>query len=313
MNPKPRFSLICALALSVLPAARGQSAIAVDVLVPFVRPPGVTRLLLATDIPNGFVPPEFAGRVRVPPLERVWLLAPQNWPYPVQWTKNGAPIAGATMSPLVLRQVTSSDNGLYALSAAGTLAAGAVAVVSTRVQLDVVRDGHFGNFSARVTLSPGADTQIVGYVVDGRSPKRLLIRAVGPSLQQFGVANRSALPRFRLFKSDGTEFLVPRVITIVFPPAYWSALFKQAGAFPLTKENAERPHIAYETYDLPAGTYTVHVNDDSARGGQVLVEVYEFDTYPPLFGLDLRRQAPFEKPFGDADGQKKRALVAGLR
>ncbi|HRE83770.1 MAG TPA: hypothetical protein PLN52_22185 [Opitutaceae bacterium] len=283
---KLRFSLFSALlaVIAGLSSGHAQSVIFDDALAPFVRPPGVTRLQLATDISNGFVPPEFPGRVRVPPYEQVWLLAPTPWPYPIQWTKNGNAIPGATSSPLILRQVTGEDSGLYSLAVTELPPIGEPAPIATRIQLDVVREGHVGNFSARVILQPGNDTQIVGYVVEGRVPKRLLIRAVGPSLKQFGVSQPAALPRFRLLTSDGNEFTVIRP-AVVYPLAYWTALFKQAGAFPLVIEgDGERAHLAFDTYDLPPGAYTVHVTDDAALGGQVLVEVYEFDTYPPLFG-----------------------------
>lgn len=280
-----RLSLFSALlvALVGLSSGHAQSVIFADALAPFVRPPGVTRLQFATDISNGFVPPEFPGRVRVPPYEQVWLLAPTPWPYTIQWTKNGNAIPGATSSPLILRQVTGEDSGLYSLAVAELSPNNGPAPIATRVQLDVVREGHVGNFSARVILQPGNDIQIVGYVVEGRVPKRLLIRAVGPSLKQFGVHQPATLPRFRLLKSDGSDYTVIRP-AIVYPIAYWTALFKQAGAFPLLFDgDGERAHLAFDTYDLPPGAYTVHVTDDAALGGQVLVEVYEFDTYPPLF------------------------------
>lgn len=286
MALRPSLFLLFAAALGTVLPMQAQSVVFDDVLAPLVRPAGVTRLQIAIDTANGFAPPEFAGRVRVPPSEQVWLLAPPNWPFAIQWTKNGQLIPGATSSPLILRQVSSDDSGLYSLLASALPQPGFPGVIATRVQMDVVREGHFGNFSARVILSPGDDTQIVGYVVEGRSSKRLLLRAVGPSLQQFGVAKPASLPRFRLFDSTGSEYQLARP-AVVYPPAYWNTLFKQAGAFPLLMtEGAERAHVAYETYDLPPGAYSVHVNDDASAGGQVLVEVYEFDTYPSLLGLE---------------------------
>lgn len=279
---KHRLTLLLPLtiALGLPPAIHGQSVPPPDIESPIIRPGGVTRLLLATDIPNGFAPPELPGRVSVPPLERVWIVAPQNWPYPVQWTKDGIPIKGATSSPLILAGVRSADSGIYGL-AAGSVQGDGVSIISTRVDLEVVRQGHVGNFSARVLLRSGKDVQILGFVIEGSSSKRLLIRAVGPTLERFGITNPAAQTRFRLFKGDGTEFVVIRP-AVVYPPEYWSAIFNQAGAFALKPEGGERAHLAYETYDLPAGAYTVHVSDDSGQGGQALVEVYEFDTIPPL-------------------------------
>lgn len=271
------------LVAGTVPFARGQSIVSDDAIAHYVLPPGITRLLLATDLQNGFAPPESPGRVRVPPAEQVWFVAPQNWPHPIQWTKNGKPIEGATTSPLIVRQVTFSDSAVYGL-ASPSPSNGNFPTISTRVQLDVVRDGHFCNLSSRVELLPGPNVQIVGFVVDGHASKRLLIRAVGPTLGRFGILNPAREPRFRLFRGDGTEVVVVRP-AVVLPPDYWTAIFDQAGAFPLKTEGAERAHIAFDTYDLPPGAYTVHVSDDAALGGQALIEVYEFDSYPPLSGV----------------------------
>ncbi|MBP7140461.1 MAG: hypothetical protein KBA71_01030 [Opitutaceae bacterium] len=283
MKTKSLSIVLLGLVAGTLPLAHSQSIVADDALTQYVLPPGITRLLLASDLQNGFAPPEAAGRVRVPPAEQVWLVAPQNWPHAIQWTKNGKPVEGAISSPLILRQVTFSDSGTYGL-ASPSPSNGNFPVISTRVQLDVVRDGHFCNLSARVDLRPGRDVQIVGFVVDGQTPKRLLIRTVGPSLESFGLSNSAREPRFRLLRGDGTEFIVIRP-AVVLPQEYWTSLFSQAGAFPLKSEGAERPHIAYDTFDLPPGAYTVHVSDDTGVGGVALVEVYEFDSYPPLSGV----------------------------
>ena len=275
--------ILLGLTVGALPHVQGQSIVADDAIAQYTLPPGITRLLLATDLQNGFAPPESPGRVRVPPAEQVWFVAPQNWPHAIQWTKDGKAITGATTSPLILRHVTFSDSGTYGL-ASPSPSNGNFPVISTKVQLDVVRDGHFCNISARVDLRPDRDVQIVGFVVDGHSGKRLLIRAIGPTLDRFGISNPVREPRFRLFRGDGTEAIIVRP-AVVLPPKYWTAIFDQAGAFPLKAEGAERPHIAYDTFDLPPGAYTVHVSDDTGMGGQAVVEVYEFDSYPPISGV----------------------------
>ncbi len=275
--------ILLGLTVGALPRVQGQSIVADDAITQYTLPPGITRLLLATDLQNGFAPPESPGRVRVPPAEQVWFVAPQNWPHAIQWTKDGKPIEGATTSPLILRQVTFSDSATYGLSSPKP-SNGNFPVISTKVQLDVVRDGHFCNISARVDLRPDRDVQIVGFVVDGHSGKRLLIRAIGPTLDRFGISNPAKEPRFRLFRGDGTEVIIVRP-AVVLPLTYWTAIFDQAGAFPLKVEGAERPHIAYDTFDLPPGAYTIHVSDDTGLGGQALVEVYEFDSYPSLSGV----------------------------
>ena len=45
---------------------------------------------------------------------------------------------------------------------------------------------------------------IAGFIVQGSSPKKVLIRAAGPSLTQFGVPNALANPRLELHDSTNT-------------------------------------------------------------------------------------------------------------
>ena len=269
--------------------AEAQTVIAatIDVDVPSPTPiqseppkntgmPGVTRLQIARDIANGFAPPENPARVWILNREQVRLSAPADWPAAIQWTKNGEAIPGATSPELILPSVTPLDSGTYSIASNAPFP-----TIPTRISLDVVPLGRFGNFSARVKLSPGDDRQVVGYTISGKETKRMLIRAVGPTLRQFGITQPASLPRFRIFTADGKELDVVR-ITLVLPQRYWDDLFRQAGAFPLT--GGERVNLAFDTFELPPGTYTVVVNDESGQGGEVLVELYEFDTYPPLLG-----------------------------
>ncbi|MBL9206269.1 MAG: hypothetical protein JNN01_14355 [Opitutaceae bacterium] len=238
--------------------------------------PGVTRLQLVRDIVNGFAPPEAPARVGVLVRERVHFTAPPDWPAPIQWTKNGEAIPGETGAQLILPSVTLADTGQYSIQANAPYP-----YIPTSVRLDVSILGRFGNFSARIKLAPGNDTQIVGYSISGKESKRLLIRAVGPTLRTFGVTQPASQPRFRIYTADGKELQIVRA-AVVLPQRYWDDLFRQAGAFPLT--GGERVYEAYDAFDLQPGTYTIHVSDDAHQGGEALVEIYEFDTYPPLLG-----------------------------
>ena len=238
------------------------------------RTPSVTRLDLKMDVANGIVPPQEPWRVYVPTTEQVVLLAPPEWPAEVQWTKDGVAIPGATGSQFIITAVTRADSGLYSIVSNAPFP-----IIPTRVQLDVMSRGRFGNFSARLKLAPGKDIQVVGFAVAGKETKRLLIRAVGPSLQAFGVPNPAPQPRLRIYMDDGKELDLVRV-AVVPSPRYWNDIFRQAGAFPLA--GGEYPFVSYDALELPPSTYTVHVSDDSGAGGEVLVEIYEFDSFPSL-------------------------------
>ncbi len=226
----------------------------------------VTLLTMNLDIANGIVAPAGPSRVRVPPGETVRLTVPDAWPVPVQWRKNGEPIAGATQSVLTLARVTSADSGFYLVTGAP------FPTIATGILLEVVPLGTTGNFSSRLLLQPGADTQIIGFVVAGKTTKTLLIRAVGPTLASFGVANPAAQPRIAFYDSKGQVYSWTRA-DVVLPPSYWDALFTAAGAFPLT--GGEPAYLAFDLGPFPPGAYTIHVTDAARNGGTVLVEAYE--------------------------------------
>lgn len=226
----------------------------------------LTQLVMNLDIANGIVPPAGPSRVRVPPGESVTLVLPAEWPGPTQWRKDGEAIPGATGSKLVLGPVTSASSGLY------TVTGSAFPTITTGIQLDVVATGSTGNFSSRVRLQAGADTQILGFVVTGKTTKTLLIRTVGPSLAAFGVPDPVARPRIAFYDSKGKPYSWVRP-AVVLPPEYWTNLFASAGAFPLS--GGEEAYLAYDVGPFPPGAYTIHVTDASGKGGTALIEAYE--------------------------------------
>ena len=115
------------------------------------------------------------------------------------------------------------------------------------------------NLSVRVTVS--SEPLSVGFVVAKSS--NLLLRAVGPTLLQYGVTNAMSFPVLRLYKGNqlvavsqsndiGTEIAAERV-----------------GAFPLTSARDAAMLIT-----LPPGIYTLQVGDLRFASGNVLVEAY---------------------------------------
>ena len=127
------------------------------------------------------------------------------------------------------------------------------------------------NVSARVTLGSG---QMVtpGFVVRD-VPTKLLIRAVGPRLGDFGV-NYLPNPRMKIF--DGSQNVVRTIDDWRDdnPVSELSDLMTasaSAGAFPLAQDTAS----AATLITLDPGAYTVQVDSADGGVGDVLVEVYE--------------------------------------
>ena len=76
------------------------------------------------------------------------------------------------------------------------------------------RDGKFqfgnpstlGNISARAFVQTGDNVIIGGFMVQGTEPKRVIIRAIGPELTQYGVPGVLVNPTLELH--DGTGALI---------------------------------------------------------------------------------------------------------
>src|SRR5207245_9568507 len=60
----------------------------------------------------------------------------------------------------------------------------------------------------RAFVQTGDNVMIGGFIVQGTQPKRVIIRAIGPELSQYGVPNAMADPTLELH--DGTGALIGR-------------------------------------------------------------------------------------------------------
>ena len=60
------------------------------------------------------------------------------------------------------------------------------------------------NISVRSQVATGNDVAISGFINTGTGPKKVILRALGPSLQQFGVTNPLADPVLELHAGDGS-------------------------------------------------------------------------------------------------------------
>ena len=131
------------------------------------------------------------------------------------------------------------------------------------------------NLASRGPAGADGEQLIAGFVIPGEIPRRLLIRAIGPTLADFGVTDFAPDPRIEIMArgSDGTTYRVARNDNW-FEPWGWPDTRDAAeavGAFPLPETSLDAATVV----ELRPGAYTVLVNSDPA--GVVLVEVYEID------------------------------------
>jgi uncharacterized delta-60 repeat protein len=124
------------------------------------------------------------------------------------------------------------------------------------------------NFSCRSQTGAGAGTLIAGFVVEGGNSKRVLIRAVGPSLASFGVAGLLQDPVLTLYSgSVAIATAAPGSVS----DSTVQATIGDVGAFGIAVGSQD----AAMTLTLSPGAYTAQVTSKSGASGVSLVEVYE--------------------------------------
>ena len=137
----------------------------------------------------------------------------------------------------------------------------------------LVVPARLGNISTRAFVQTGDNVMIGGFIVQGTTPKRVIIRAIGPELSQYGVPDPLGNPRLELHNSDGAliasnddwqRTIIGGIITADQVRDIRSSGHAPAGG-------RESAIIA----DLPAGNYTAIVRGVNDTMGVALVEVYD--------------------------------------
>jgi hypothetical protein len=127
------------------------------------------------------------------------------------------------------------------------------------------------NLSTRAFVEPGEKILIGGIVISGFAPKRVLLRAVGPTLGTFGLTGALVNPQLAVFDSNqaivgenddwGSSATSPDV----------AAAITAAGAFTLPDGSKDAAFVL----TLNPGNYTLQMSGKDGGGGVALVEVYE--------------------------------------
>lgn len=141
---------------------------------------------------------------------------------------------------------------------------------------DPTTAGFIANLSIRAQLQ-SANTNLVtpitpGFVITGTGQKRIMIRALGPSLGPLGVANALADPTLALFDSNGGQ--------IGFNDNWGSenasaisAAVTASGAFVLEAGSKDAALLT----DLSPGLYTASLRSIDQSPGVTLLELYDVD------------------------------------
>lgn len=121
------------------------------------------------------------------------------------------------------------------------------------------------NISTRGRVESDIDVLIAGFIVVGNEPKRIMVRAIGPSL---GIPGELANPRLDLWNSAGQ---------VLAANDDWNEAPNRQEIIDstLAPTNAAESAILIT---LPPGTYTAVVNGVSNTSGVGLVELYDLGT-----------------------------------
>ena len=123
------------------------------------------------------------------------------------------------------------------------------------------------NLSARTQVGTGGDILITGFNLSGTGPRRLLIRAVGPTLAAFGVTGTLADPKLDVYSGTTVIASNDNWDSTATPLATQTA----AGAFQLAPGSRDAVLIV----NLAPGSYTAQVSGVGNTTGVALVEIYE--------------------------------------
>ncbi len=131
--------------------------------------------------------------------------------------------------------------------------------------------GRLAAVSSLGFAGAGDRALVPGFTIAGTAPKRLLIRAIGPGLAQFGVTDVLADPQISIH-ATGLRAAVASNDDWSGEPAFIAAT-SAAGAFTLAAGSKDAALIV----SLPPGGYTVGVTGAGGATGNVLVEIYDLD------------------------------------
>lgn len=183
-----------------------------------------------------------------------------------QWYLNDVAVSGGTGRELDLGTIDANDSGNYRVVATGPT--GEISSETVEVKVDLGALIRLRNLSVRSSAGSGAQTLVVGFATTGEVEKQLLIRAVGPALEAFGVAGFASDPDVTLYDSGST---------ILTSNDDWGGnaetkkAFGAVGAFALVDNSLD----AVLLESLTSGPYTAHITPGEQPAGVVVVEAYD--------------------------------------
>ena len=163
------------------------------------------------------------------------------------------------------------DPGEYTATVADEGGKTGVALIEVN-EFDLEDSSKIINISTRGFVGTGADVLIGGFVITGNKPKRVLVRALGPSLANFGVTGVLDNPFVYVVNTaTGQQVAVN---------TSWESPISTESVDSISNNAVFKPGDAKDAamiITLDPGEYTATVADEGGKTGVALIEVNEFE------------------------------------
>ena len=208
-----------------------------------------------------------AAPASTPTQQYAWLFTPTGGSEEDLFTLKEAAVplgAAQTSDAGAYRVVVETPNGSVTSSSATLTVNPVTATAATRLI----------NLSTRAYAGSGDRTLIVGFVITGNRARRILLRAVGPTLGSMGVTGMMPDPALNLVNASSQTIATNNDWGDNGGAATLPAIFQAAGAFALPAGSRDAALVA----NLPPGLYTALVSANAGTAeGIALVEAYDID------------------------------------
>ena len=263
-----RVSALPAQALNISGRARvetGQGVVISGFIVTGAAPKRVGVRALGPSLANfGISGPLADPVVRLNRGDGSLVMANDNWKNTQQAEITGAGLAPANDQEAALIAAVTAGN--YSAIVSGKNGGTGVALAEV-YDLDQAADSQLANISTRATVGTGSNVLIGGFITGSKiGATRVAVRALGPSLQQFGIANPLPDPRVELRDANGA---------LLASNDNWQTDASQAAlitGYGLGPPNNLESAIAIS---LAPGRYTAIATGKNNQTGIGLIEIYD--------------------------------------
>jgi hypothetical protein len=146
----------------------------------------------------------------------------------------------------------------------------------------VTRTGKELNISTRLHVETGEHVGIAGFIISGSTSKKLIVRALGPTLAQFGVPGLLQDPILELYNSSNH---------LIASNDNWMTQQAEVQASGYAPGDNREPAIVQT---LAPGAYTAIVRGMNDTVGAALLEVYDLDQSSASLITNISTRGPVE-------------------